>query len=275
MASHQKTVKYSITAILLILFLLLAASPASDKKSKKPSTIGERFHNQSSLSLGGLIGDVLRAKPKKPAPYKHYADAKKFELPKPDYTGLTVAQAIKQRRSLRTYSKEPITKSQLSQLLFAAQGITEKTFGRGLRVAPSAGALYPFEIYIVANNVRDLPKGIYHYSVLDHGLELLKEGDFSRKITSAGIDQDMLGKSGVTFILSAIFDRVRQKYGERGYRYTYIEAGHISQNIYLQAVSLNLGSVCVGAFFDDKVNELIDVDGRYEAAVYLHAVGSL
>jgi SagB-type dehydrogenase family enzyme len=85
----------------------------------------------------------------------------------------------------------------------------------------------------------------------------------------------MLGDAGVTFVLSAIFDRVRCKYGERGFRYVYIEAGHISQNIYLQAVSSGLGSVCAGAFLDEKVNQVIDVDGRKEAAIYLHAVGSL
>ena len=85
----------------------------------------------------------------------------------------------------------------------------------------------------------------------------------------------MLADSAVTFILSAVFDRTRSKYGERGYRYVYMEAGHISQNIYLQAVSLGLGSVSVGAFIDDAVNELIDVDGENEAAIYLHAVGTI
>ena len=124
---------------------------------------------------------------------------------------------------------------------------------------------------------RVLPDGMKepHYGVLNHTLELVESGDFRKEITSAGLKQEMLGDSDVVFVLSAIFDRTRHKYGERGFRYVYIEAGHISQNIYLQAVSLGLGSVSVGAFLDDKVNQLIGVDGQKEAVIYLHAVGTL
>ncbi len=123
--------------------------------------------------------------------------------------------------------------------------------------------------------MEDFSCGIYHYSVLDHALELIKPGDFRNQIISAGLKQEMLGDGVVTFVLSAIFDRVRHKYGERGFRYVYIEAGHISQNISLQAVSLGLGSVTVGAFLDENVNKLIGVDGLKEAVIYLHAVGRL
>jgi SagB-type dehydrogenase family enzyme len=148
-------------------------------------------------------------------------------------------------------------------------------YGQPLRSTPSAGALYPFEVYLIVNNVEGLSQGIYHYALLKHALELVKSGDFSSNITDAGLEQDMLGESDVTFVLSAIFDRTRHKYGERGYRYVYIEAGHISQNIYLQAVSLGLGSVSVGAFLDHKMNDLIGVDGRKEAVIYVHAIGTL
>ncbi|UCF00473.1 MAG: SagB/ThcOx family dehydrogenase [Planctomycetota bacterium] len=218
---------------------------------------------------------MFRSKPKLPPQYKTYRDSKKIELPKPQFRGIALEEAIEKRRSVRNYSDKPITMDQLSQLLFAAQGVTGHMYGKALRTAPSAGALYPFEVYVVVNNVENLPRAIYHYSVLDHTLELLKKGDFRSKITDAGLKQEMLGDAAVTFVLSAIFDRVRHKYGERGYRYTYIEAGHISQNLYLQSVSLGLGSVCAGAFLDEKVNKLIDVDGRKEAVIYLHAVGSL
>jgi SagB-type dehydrogenase family enzyme len=106
-------------------------------------------------------------------------------------------------------------------------------------------------------------------------LELLKSGDFRSSITKAALDQDMLGDSSVVFVLTSVFDRLRHKYGERGYRYAYMEAGHISQNIYLQATSLRLGSVAVGAFLDEKINKLIGIDGHNEAAIYVHAVGAL
>jgi len=271
----RKTGKFTLTTALLIILISADLLLAQQKEERKEVSIGERFHKETSSTWRGVAGEVFRAKPKQPPQYKVYPDANKIELPKPEYKGMTVEEAIKKRRSIRNYSTKPISKAQLSQLLFAAQGVTGKMHGKALRTAPSAGALYPFEIYIIVNNIEDLPRGLYHYSVLDHSLEPVKSGDFRRQITDAGLNQEMLGNAGVTFVLSAIFDRVRYKYGERGYRYVYMEAGHISQNIYLQAVSLGLGSVCVGAFSDEKVNKLIDVDGVKEAVIYLHPVGAL
>jgi SagB-type dehydrogenase family enzyme len=270
----RKMGKFMVITTLLIVSIFVGLLLAQQKE-KSGISIGERFHKETSFTLRAAMGDMFRAKPKQPPQYKVYPDSDKVELPKPEHTGMSVEQAIKQRRSVRNYSKKPVTKEQLSQLLFAAQGITAKVYDKPLRASPSAGALYPFEIYIIANNVQDLPKGIYHYSVLEHNLESVKSGDFRRQIIGAGLDQQMLGDAGATFVLSAVFDRVCCKYGERGYRYVYIEAGHISQNIYLQAVSLGLGSVCVGAFSDEQVNKLIDVDGVKEAVIYLHPVGTL
>ena len=126
----------------------------------------------------------------------------------------------------------------------------------------------------MANNVKGLDQGIYHYAVIEHALQLVKSGNFKEEISSAGLGQDMLNNSAVTFVLSSMFDRLRHKYGERGFRYAYMEAGHISQNISLQSVSLGLGSVTVGAFKDQALNELIGVDGATEAAINLHAVGN-
>ncbi len=237
-------------------------------------SIGERFHKETCISWRGILCNILQPKPSQPARFKQYPKAKTIKLPDPDFKGIRLEDALRQRRSIRNYSLEPISLSQLSQLLFAAQGITGKMFNQELRTAPSAGALYPFEIYIVANNVRGLDQGIYHYAVIEHALQLVKSGNFKEEISSAGLGQDMLSNSAVTFVLSSMFDRLRHKYGERGFRYAYMEAGHISQNISLQSVSLGLGSVTVGAFKDQALNELIGVDGATEAAIYLHAVGN-
>ncbi|MHC4158130.1 MAG: SagB/ThcOx family dehydrogenase [Planctomycetota bacterium] len=275
MTIWPKICAFTALAVLVLVLICAGLLTARQKKQENSQTIGERFHEQTSLTWKGVIGDTFRSKPKAPRQYKTYRGAKKIQLPEPEYTGMALEEAIKNRRSVRNYSKEPLTMAQLSQLLFAAQGVTDKTFDKALRTAPSAGALYPFEVYIVVNNVQDVPRGIYHYAVLDHAIELVKAGDFRDEITNAGLKQEMLGEAGATFVLSAIFDRVRTKYGERAYRYTYIEAGHISQNLYLQAVSLGLGSVCAGAFLDKDVNQLIDLDGIAEAAVYFHAVGTL
>ena len=142
-----------------------------------------------------------------------------IKLPEPKYVGMPFEDAIKKRRSVRNYLQKALNIDQLSQLLFAAQGITGKLFGQPLRSAPSAGALYPIEIYLIVNNVTDLPPGIYHYIVIEHALKLVKSGDFSGEITSAGLHQKMLGKANVVFALSAVFDRTRSKYGELSSRY--------------------------------------------------------
>jgi SagB-type dehydrogenase family enzyme len=275
MGKIKRAGRYSIAVILVGVILLAGMLLGGEKGQEDKMSTGERFHKETGLTWAGVIGDAFGAKPKKPEEFKVYKGAEKMELPKPEYRGVTVEEAIDRRRSVRDYSNKAITKAQLSQLLFSAQGTTGSSFGKGLRAAPSAGALYPFEVYVVVNNVEDLPRGIYHYSVRDHTLEVVKKGDFREQIADAGLKQGMLGEAGVTFVLSAIFDRVCCKYGQRGYRYVYMEAGHISQNIYLESVSLGLGSVCAGAFLDEKVNELIGVDGRSEAAIYLHAVGTL
>ena len=251
-------------------FLLDQGDKAMEKK-----TIGERFHEETALTWRGVIGDVFGRKPPKPPAQKIYRAAERIALPSARHEGLSVETALRKRRSVRSYSGEPMTLTQLGQLLFAAQGITGRMHGEPLRTAPSAGALYPFEVYVVANNVEDLEQGIYHYAVREHELELVKAGDFRGDITRAALQQDMLGHADASFVLAAVVDRTRHKYGERGFRYVYMEAGHISQNIFLQAVSLGLGSVAVGAFLDNQVSELIGLDGEKEVPIYLHAVGTL
>jgi SagB-type dehydrogenase family enzyme len=245
------------------------------KDDRKKLSIGERFHRETALSWRDVVRDIFSQKPSKPPQYKTYEGTKQIKLKKPEYRGKPFEETLRNRRSVRNYSSKKISLDQLSQLFFAAQGITGKIYGHPLRTAPSAGALYPFELYVAVINVKGLQQGLYHYAIREHALELVKKGDFSSQLTAAGLQQEMLGESDVTFVLTAIFDRARHKYKERGFRYVYIEAGHISQNIALQAVSLGLGSVTVGAFLDDKVNELIGVDGLKEAAIYLHAVGTL
>ena len=245
------------------------------EEAMEKKTIGQRFHQKTALTWRGVIGDVLGRKPPRPPAYKSYAKARRIVLPSPAHEGASVEAALRKRRSVRNYSSDPLTLTQLAQLLFAAQGTTGRMYGEPLRTAPSAGALYPFEIYVVANNVEALDRGIYHYAVREHQLELVREGDFRGAITEAALQQEMLGEADVSFVLAAVVDRTRYKYGERGFRYVYMEAGHISQNIYLQAVSLGLGSVGVGAFLDHEVSKLIGLDGEAEVPIYLHAVGTL
>ncbi len=238
-----------------------------------PKPIGERYHEATKITWQGVLADMFVPRPPAPPPFKEFRGPK-IHLPPADYEGLSLEEALRRRRSIRHYSPRPMTLKELAQLLFAAQGATDRYDERYLRTAPSAGALYPFEVYVVVHTVAGLDPGLYHYDLRDHSLTLLELGDLRDVILRAGLEQDMLAQADVVFVLAAVVDRVRHKYGERGWRYIYMEAGHISQNIYLQATSLGLGSAVAGAFLDDEVNKIIGADGKHEVSVYLHAVGT-
>jgi SagB-type dehydrogenase family enzyme len=267
---------FSLATVVLIsiaAYCQKAADSGSDDQARSRLTLGQRFHAETCLTSTGFVVDRSTSKPAMPERFKRYDGAKMTQLPKPDYRGLTVEEAMSKRHSVRQYKPEPLSLSQLSQLLFSAQGVTTGRGGQPARTAPSAGALYPFEVYVVASRVNGLPKGLYHYAAGEHGLELVREGDLHEQTMKAGLSQESLGDAAAVIVLTAVFDRTCSKYGERGFRYVYIEAGHIAQNLCLEVVSLGLGSVTVGAFIDEEVNRLIGIDGMTEAAIYLHPVG--
>jgi SagB-type dehydrogenase family enzyme len=182
---------------------------------------------------------------------------------------------IKGRRSERDYVEKPISFSDLSQLLWAAQGITATVGGYRLRAAPSAGALYPVETYVAAHRVEGVEPGVYHYKVREHGLGLIRAGDHGTALEQATVEQDMARLAGAVFVFSAVFDRCKAEYGQRAYRYIYLDAGHIAGQLSLAAVALGLGSCPIAAFYDQEVNHIIRVDGEKESAVYLTAVGRM
>jgi SagB-type dehydrogenase family enzyme len=160
-------------------------------------------------------------------------------------------------------------------MLWATQGTTLRIREYSFRSAPSAGALYPVETYLVANRVEGLTPGLYHYDVPEAFLQLLKEGDYGRPLAACALDQRMLEEAAAAFVWTALIERSAWKYVERAYRYIYLDAGHIAQNLYLAATGLGLGCCSVGAFFDDEVNELLEVDGEKETIVYMATVGKL
>lgn len=191
----------------------------------------------------------------------------------------TLIEVIQQRRSIREYSDHPLELDALSRLLYLANGITAVTGSSGLlqplRAVPSAGALYPIEIYPIAFNVRDLETGIYHYNVRQHVLESISVGDFRAFFYEATLRQTLVQKAAALFVLTGVFPRTTSKYGERGYRYALLDAGHIGQNLYLVATAMGLGVVSIGGFYDDDIHDLLRLDGVREAAVYLVVVGAL
>ena len=145
---------------------------------------------------------------------------------------------------------------------------------RGFRAAPSAGALYPLEVYVVIGKggVVGLEPGIYHYNPHTHALELIKEGDYRDELCAACLGQPWVGKAPVSIVITAIYERTMVKYGKRGIRYVHIEVGHVGQNVYLQAVALGLGTVAVGAFYDEEVRKVLGVSEN-EHPLYVMPVG--
>lgn len=182
-------------------------------------------------------------------------------------------EVVRTRRSIRDFSQTPLGLEQVSFLLWVSSGIQRVEEGFAFRTAPSAGALYPIETYLVVNNVKDLDTGVYHYDIQQHGLEELKKGDFRVPIAQAALDQMMCAHAAVVFVWTGMFNRSKCKYGQRAYRYIYLDAGHIAENLALGAVSLGLGSCQVAALYDDEVNSIIDVDGMQESVLYLSVVG--
>lgn len=201
------------------------------------------------------------------------ADALTHEIGLPPSTGRVASRSLedvlRRRRSIRSYADRPLTLGEIGQLLWAAQGITR---GDGLRTAPSAGALYPLEVFLVASHVEDLSSGSYRYSPVSHALRRVVASDLRHALAAAALGQECVAQAPAVLTLTAVFGRTTRKYGERGVRYAHLEAGHAAQNVCLQAAALGLGVVVVGAFEDDEVRRVIGA-ARTETPLCLLPVG--
>lgn len=209
--------------------------------------------------------------------YKEYPDAgERLSLdPASGRRSADLWQTVAARRSQRDYLDRPLTQEELAALLWATQGITGFMGGYHFRASPSAGALYPVETYLAVHRVEGVTPGIWHFQVLEFALELLAAGDFRRPLAQAGLSQSFLAEAGAVFIWTGVLNRARWKYRERAVRYLFLDAGHICQNLMLAATALGLGVCPVGAFFDDEVENIVQVDEQEEVALYLAAVGPL
>jgi len=194
-----------------------------------------------------------------------------IKLPEPKYdSSVSIEQAMLERRSVRTYKDEPLTLAEVAQLLWSAQGITNSK--RAYRTAPSAGALFPLELYVVIGNVEGLAEGVYKYKPDEHELTKVREGDMRDKLAAAALRQTCVREGAIAIVFSAVYERTTRKYGDRGVRYVHMEVGHAAQNVCLQAVSLNLGTVVVGAFRDDEVSKILNLPDE-EQPLYILPVG--
>jgi SagB-type dehydrogenase family enzyme len=186
----------------------------------------------------------------------------RITLPPPESKGqLSVEEAIQRRRSVREFGRGSLALADISQLLWSAQGVTHRD---GLRTAPSAGALYPLELYLVAADIEELSAGIYHYRPKKHELLQLASGDVRKKLASAAHGQIWVRRAPALIVITSVYERIMGKYGKRGHRYAHIEVGHVAQNVYLQATALDLGTVIVGAFDDSEVQSVLGLPPDHE-----------
>jgi len=194
--------------------------------------------------------------------------SKEIKLPKPKETGsVSIEETLNKRKSVRDYKKASLSLVEVSQLLWAGSG---KNLSR--RTAPSAGATYPLEIYLVAGEVEGLEPGVYHYSISKHSLEKTKEQDIRRGLCRAALEQRMIERAPISVIIAADYGRTTGHYGQRGVRYVHMEVGHVGQNVSLHAVALNMGTVMIGAFDDNQVKEIL---GIREEPLYIIPVGKI
>jgi SagB-type dehydrogenase family enzyme len=183
-------------------------------------------------------------------------EAEMIPLPSPRLRGpLSLEESLAMRRSVRAFTRAPVTLADAAQLLWAAQGITDRA--RGYRAAPSAGALYPLEAYLVVERVTGLGVGVYRYVPETHALAKVSTSSAREELYRAALSQPPVREAPAVLIFAAVFDRTTRKYGERGRRYVFLEAGHAAQNVYLQATALGLGTVVIGAFDDDDVRRAV------------------
>lgn len=203
----------------------------------------------------------------------HAQNNKTVKLPSPVLKSSTsIEEALLLRRSKRFYKDKPLTLNDLSQILWASQGITEENYK--FRTCPSAGAIFPLELYLSVTNVEGLETGIYKYIPETHEIVYLLKGAKREELFEACLKQEWIKRAALVIIICATFYKTKARYGERGIRYVFIETGHCAQNIYLQCVSLNLGTVAVGAFDDEEIKKILNLP-KDEFPTYLMPIGKI
>lgn len=240
--------------------------------------IGKNFIEQTKYkNMGSSAQD-------QGAPAPEYLKAAKptskiIGLPDPsgiDLGSFDLRKAIEERRSIRRYRQEPISLDELSYLLWLTQGVKKVSQKHGvtLRTVPSAGARHPFETYLSINRATNIEPGLYHFLAEEHKLEIAKLGsEINQQLTNATLNQKHVEISAITFIWVAIPYRTSWRYGARAYRYLYLDAGHVCQNLHLAAESIDCGICAIGAYDDNAVNTLLDIDGVEQFAIYLASLG--
>ncbi len=222
--------------------------------------------------------DQMKGLPQPPLELPCPANATLIDLPPHDdieVNAVSLREAVERRESIRNFMYSPMSLDELSFALWCAQGVQKVQDATAtFRNVPSAGARHAFETYLLINNVEGLVPGLYRYLAIEHKLFLIDPDPVTAKQIAQGcMDQPFIASSAVTFILTAVAERMTWRYGERGYRYLHLDAGHVGQNLYLAAEAIECGACAVGAFLDDTVNSALGIDGEKQFTIYIVAMG--
>jgi len=246
---------------------------------KESESAGKEFMKLTSINFLEKT-DQARGLPQPPLELPYDQERPAVDLPRPEDIKLVdpgLNQAIEIRRSVRQYSRGPLNLEELAYLLWCTQGVQKLIPGSAtLRTVPSAGGRHALETYLLINRVESLTPGLYRYLALEHRLlQLSTDADLVKKLEGACLGQKMVSNAAAVFLWSAVPYRMTWRYGQRGYRYLHLDAGHACQNLYLSAYTVNCGVCAIAAFSDDDLNRVVGVDGIEEFVIYLATVGKL
>ncbi len=236
-----------------------------------------RLYHLNSSNVRAKLTDLSVDDDRHPFRFRTYPGSDRIALPIPEeQLSMSLGDALKRRRSVRDYVLKDLKLSTLSDILYYAYGVMGYRTIEGewtcSRPSPSAGGLYPLELYVATQQVTGLSDGIYHYDARAHELETRRLAPVHAELADMTIGQDMIRTANVVFVMTAIFERTMWKYGQRGYRHVFLDAGHLGQNLYLIATAMRLGPVAIGGFFDGELNKLLDLPDE-EEVIYLVCVG--
>ncbi len=238
--------------------------------------IGQEFLEKTRFEH---MGSSAQAQGAASPPVEESISGRVIELPSPsgiEVPGIDLRVAIEERRSVRDYTDTPLTLEELSFLLWCTQGVCELYPSVTLRTVPSAGARHALETFLLVNNVRELPPGLYYFKATAHALtELTLESTVAEAVAESCLGQNFIRTAAVNFIWTAVPYRMCWRYGERGYRYLHLDAGHACQNLYLAARAVTCGVCAIGAYHDAYLNEIMGLDGLKQFVIYLAAVGKV
>ena len=242
-------------------------------------TIGNEFMRLTRYEHMELPAQE-RGEPQPPLELDYDPAARLIPLPEADTVEtplFDLRRAIEDRRTGRRYTEQPLTVDELAYLLWATQGVKEVTRRPvTLRTVPSAGARHAFETYLLVNRVEGLDQGLYRYIALEHALLPVEMGpEKNEQVTAACLDQKQVLNSAVTFIWTVVFERMAWRYGQRGYRYLHLDAGHVCQNLYLAGESLGCRCCAIAAFDDQALNDALGLDGENRWVIYLSSLGKV